>query len=132
MIYQNIFSRIFLMFFITGCIEENSLKNGTKITELVKNPEYVCFQSPYENEKIFIEKIYVETGKKIKKFKYQENGTVLWIYDNKNSLFKGFKLENLYVNRQRDNRCQKVDKSSLEKLTLNIDEANHTFFLVDK
>ena len=67
MIYQNIFSRIFLMFFITCCIEENSLKNGKKITELVKNPEYVCFQSPYENEKNFIEKIYVETGKKIKK-----------------------------------------------------------------
>ena len=57
---------------------------------------------------------------------------MLWIYDNKNSLFKGFKLENLYVNRQRDNRCQKVDKSSLEKLTLNIDEANHTFFIGDK
>ena len=113
---------------LIGCKEEKALKHGTKITELVKNPEYICFQSPYELEENFKRHVYRETGKEIKNFKWQDNGTVIWIYDSESLSFKKFKL-NLHANQPREDRCYKISENNLKKLVLNIDEDNHTFFI---
>ncbi|MBD3614838.1 hypothetical protein QG044_10105 [Kingella kingae] len=122
----------FLLLLLCSCSDEIYLKNSTKITDLVKNPEYICIQSPYESELIFKNKVYSEIKKEIKNFRYLDNGTVVWIFDRNNASFKKIVLMGVYDKFLNENRCIKLGELNINSLILNINRHNHTFFIGDK
>lgn len=125
-------SYFLLLLLLGGCNDEVYLKNSTKITELVKNPEYICIQSPYEPELSFKNKVDSEIKKEIKNFKSLDNGTVVWIFDKDSKSFKRIILIDIYDKSSNENRCSKLNQSNVNSLTLNINKDNHTFSIENK